>query len=157
MTGISHGQSVKSINMDFIQETDTLTGGLPAEYGRLTGGAIIAVTKSGSNEFHGDVFGFDSSGGLRADPTFGAHVPGTSSSISNTSSLYDIGANAGGYILKDRLWFFGAYDRVKRTDQSIRELDLSAGLQPADRRIDPDRCSQNPMPRSSVWRSRPAS
>jgi len=120
MTGISHGQSVKTVNMDFIQEVDTLTGGLPAEYGRLTGGAIVAVTKSGSNEFHGDVFGFDSSGGLQADAKFGSDVPVTFSSISRTNSLWDVGANAGGYIMKDRLWFFGAYDRVKQENESIR-------------------------------------
>lgn len=120
LTGVSHGLNVKSINMDFIAEENVLTGGLPAEYSRLTGGAIVAVTKSGSNEFHGDVFGYDSTGGLRAKATFGSDVPGTFTTITNTSALYDFGANLGGYIMKDRLWFFGAYDRVKQTDQSIR-------------------------------------
>jgi len=120
MTGISHGQSVKNINMDFIAEENVLTGGLPAEYGRLTGGAIVAVTKSGSNEFHGDVVGYDSNGGLRAKATFGSDVPATFTTITRTSSQYDLGATLGGYLMKDRLWFFGAYDRLKQTDQSIR-------------------------------------
>src|SRR5437016_2642471 len=120
LTGISAGTNVKNDNMNFIQEEQVLTGGLPAEYSRMTGGAIVAVTKSGSNEFHGDVFGYDSTGGLRAKATFGANVPGTFTTITNTSALYDFGANLGGYIMKDRLWFFGAYDRVKQTDQSIR-------------------------------------
>src|SRR5437588_776243 len=108
------------INMDFIAEENVLTGGMPAEYGRLTGGAIVAVTKSGSNEFHGDAFGYDSTGGLRAKPTFGSSVPSDYTTITNVSQQYDFGANVGGYIMKDRLWFFGAYDRVKQTDQSIR-------------------------------------
>jgi hypothetical protein len=120
MTGVSHGLNVKSINMDFIAEENILTGGLPAEYGRLTGGAIVAVTKSGSNEFHGDVFGYDSAGGLRAKATFGNDVPTSFTTISNTSKQQDYGANLGGYIMKDRLWFFGAYDRVKQTDLSTR-------------------------------------
>ena len=120
MTGVSHGLNVKSINMDFIAEENILTGGLPAEYGRLTGGAIVAVTKSGSNEFHGDVFGYDSTGGLRAKATFGNDVPTSFTTITNISSQYDFGANLGGYIMKDRLWFFGAYDRVKQTDLSTR-------------------------------------
>ncbi|MDP9361465.1 MAG: TonB-dependent receptor [Acidobacteriota bacterium] len=120
LTGVSHGQNVKSINMDFIQEEQVLTGGLPAEYGRLTGGAIIAVTKSGSNEFHGDAFGYDAGGGLLANPKYQTKEPSTSTTIPDISQQYDFGANLGGYIMKDRLWFFGAYDRVKETDQSIR-------------------------------------
>ena len=120
MTGVSHGLNVKNINMDFIAEENVLTGGMPAEYGRLTGGAIVAVTKSGSNEFHGDAFGYDSTGGLRAKPTFGSSVPLDFTTITNVSKQSDFGANVGGYIMKDRLWFFGAYDRVKQTDQSIR-------------------------------------
>src|SRR6266550_575390 len=120
MTGVSHGLNVKNINMDFIAEENILTGGLPAEYGRLTGGAIVAVTKSGSNEFHGDAFGYDSAGGLRAKATFGNDVPSSFTTITNTSKQQDFGANLGGYIMKDRLWFFGAYDRVKQTDLSTR-------------------------------------
>src|SRR5438477_6949903 len=120
LTGISAGTNVKNVNMNFIQEEQVLTGGLPAEYGRLTGGAIIAVTKSGSNEFHGDVFGYDAGGGLLANPKYQTKLPETSTTIPDISQQYDFGANLGGYIMKDRLWFFGAYDRVKQTDQSIR-------------------------------------
>lgn len=120
LTGIRSGTNVKSINMDFIQEEQVLTGGLPAEYGRLTGGAIIATTKSGSNEFHGDAFGYDAGGSLLANPKYQAQLPTTSTTIGNTSKQYDFGADVGGYIMKDRLWFFGAYDRTNQTDQSIR-------------------------------------
>ncbi|HUJ12759.1 MAG TPA: TonB-dependent receptor [Thermoanaerobaculia bacterium] len=120
LTGIRSGTNVKSINMDFIAEEQVLTGGLPAEYGRLTGGAIIATTKSGSNEFHGDVYGFDAGGSLLANPSYQSKLPTTATTIGDISKQYDLGANLGGYILKDRLWFFGAYDRTKETDQSIR-------------------------------------
>jgi hypothetical protein len=119
-TGVSHGLNVKNVNMEFIQEEEVMTGGLPAEYGRMTGGAINAITKSGSNEFHGDAFGYTAGGGLRSKPTYSSQVPQTSTTISDTSQQYDFGANLGGFIMKDRLWFFGAYDRVKQTDQSIR-------------------------------------
>ena len=119
-TGVSHGLNVKSVNMEFIQEEEVMTGGLPAEYGRMTGGAINAITKSGSNEFHGDAFGYTAGGGLRADPTYLNKVTTTATAVTNTTQQYDFGANLGGFILKDRLWFFGAYDRVKQTDQSIR-------------------------------------
>jgi carboxypeptidase family protein/TonB-dependent receptor-like protein len=120
LTGISAGTNVKSINMDFIAEETTLTGGLPAEYGRMTGGAIVAVTKSGSNEFHGDAYGYKAGGSLLAKPSYQAQLPTTSTTIGDISQQYDFGATLGGYLMKDRLWFFGAYDRVKETDQSIR-------------------------------------
>ena len=119
-TGIAFGTNVKQINMEFIQEENVLTGGLPAEYGRLTGGAIIAITKSGSNEFHGDVFGYNAGGSLAANPSVASQEPTTATTLNKTQKQYDFGANLGGFFLKDRLWFFGAYDRVKQTDDSIR-------------------------------------
>src|SRR5204862_1387870 len=121
LTGVSHGQNVKSINMDFIQEEQVLTGGLPAEYGRMTGGAINAVTKSGSNEFHGDAYGYDSGGSLNSDPDKTvAQYPTSATTIGTIDRQYDYGADLGGYIMKDRLWFFGAYDRVSEKDLSTR-------------------------------------
>jgi len=119
-TNVSHGVEGKRLNFDFIQEVEVITGGLPAEYGRTTGGIVNAVTKSGSNEFHGDVFGYTAGGGLLANPKYQGDLPATSTTIGDIDEQYDFGANLGGYILKDRLWFFGAYDRVKQTDLSIR-------------------------------------
>ena len=119
-TGISHGQNVKAVNFDFIQEVETITGGLNAEYGRMTGGIVNAITKSGSNEFHGDVFGYDAGGSLRSDPAYASKLPATSTSIGDIDKQYDYGVNLGGYIMKDRLWFFGAYNRVNESDLSIR-------------------------------------
>ena len=119
-TEIQNGREGKRLNVEFIQETEVMTGGLPAEYGRMTGGIINAVTKSGSNEFHGDLFGYTAGGGLQSNPTYQSDLPATATAVGDISQQYDFGANLGGYILKDRLWFFGAYDRVKETDQSIR-------------------------------------
>ena len=45
--------------MNFVQEVQVLTSGFQAEYGRSTGGVFNVVTKSGSNEFHGDVFNYN--------------------------------------------------------------------------------------------------
>ncbi len=57
-TGGRLGTEGKTLNFDFIQEVEVKTGGLPAEYGRLTGGLINAITKSGGNTFEGNVFAF---------------------------------------------------------------------------------------------------
>src|SRR5207244_2979652 len=101
-TGIERGQQGKRLNLDFIQEVETMTGGLPAEYGRVTGGVINAITKSGSNEFHGVVFGYDSGGSLNADNTTARLRPATTTTIGSVDKQYDFGANLGGYVIKDR-------------------------------------------------------
>ena len=120
-TGVERGLQGKRLNADFIQEVEVMTGGLPAEYGRLTGGAINAITKSGSNEFHGDGYGYDSGGSLNSDPNKEVRqFPTSATTVGTIDRQYDYGADLGGYILKDRLWFFGAYDRVSEKDLSTR-------------------------------------
>jgi hypothetical protein len=128
-TGVQAGQQGKRLNQEFIQEVEVMTGGMPAEYGRMTGGAINAVTKSGSNEFHGDVFGYDTGGSLTAKNTIAARVPTTATTIGDVQKAYDVGGDLGGYIMKDRLWFFGAYDRTSETDRSTR-INTALNLAP---------------------------
>lgn len=119
-TGIGFGQQGKRLNFDFIDEVGTLTGGLPAEYGRLTGGVINAVTKSGSNEFHGGAFGYAVGGGLVSKNTTAADRPGTSTTIGNTRHDWDGGASLGGFFVKDHAWFYAAIDHENEQDISQR-------------------------------------
>src|SRR5262249_38465917 len=89
---------------DAIQETQVLTSGISAEYGRFSGGVINAITKSGGNRFTGS-FRLN-----LANPTWSAITPfeqehnTTRTSILN--KIYE--ATVGGPILPDKLWFFGA-------------------------------------------------
>lgn len=90
---------------EFVQETEVITGGYNAEYGRSTGGVINIVTKSGGNEFSGSVFSYFTPGALVADEL---ETPSASSSINTETELdysWDIGAEFGGPIIKDKLWF----------------------------------------------------
>ena len=90
----------------FIDDVEVITGGYMPEYGRTTAGAISATTKSGGNEFHGSVY-FDYSPGF---------MGGTAKTVTSTNTvigsqlqpynILDFGAQLGGYIVKDRLWFF---------------------------------------------------
>jgi len=50
-----------------IEEVEIKTGGYGTEYGHAVGGVINAVTRSGGNEFHGDVFGYYNSQAMRAE------------------------------------------------------------------------------------------
>jgi outer membrane receptor protein involved in Fe transport len=102
----------KAINNEFVQEVEVKTDGYSAEYGRAMGGVVNVITKSGGNDFHGDgFFYYDGSN------TAAAQVFTTQDELSAESRLvdyerFDYGADLGGYILKDRLWFFAAYNRV---------------------------------------------
>lgn len=51
-----YGLLATPLSIDFIQEVSVLSGGYMPEYGRATGGIVSAITKSGSNAFHGSVF-----------------------------------------------------------------------------------------------------
>ncbi len=122
-TGVELGTEAKTLNFDFIQEVEVLTGGLPAEYGRMTGGVINAITKSGGNEFSGDVFGYFNSGG---DNDTIPEQPAWRTSIDETDEESDYGFDLGGYIMQDRLWFFGAYNRIteNEVDTFIQDFDI---------------------------------
>ena len=116
-TGVEYGFQGKELNFEFIQEVDVKTGGYQAEFGRSTGGIINVITKSGGNEFHGDVFGYYDADSLQAANKHpdDSNLYGT---VASGSRRHDYGFDLGGYSVKDRLWFFGAYDRVKNTSTS---------------------------------------
>jgi hypothetical protein len=109
-TGVEYGSQGTNLNFEFIQEVEVKAGGYEAEFGRSTGGIINVITKSGGNDFHGDVFGYYNADSLQADNKYpNENLYGTSQGFSR----YDWGADLGGYFWKDRIWFFGAYDRVQ--------------------------------------------
>ena len=53
-----YGPLGNGINFDFVQEVQVQTGGFEAQYGEALGGVVNVVTKSGTNQYHGDVFGY---------------------------------------------------------------------------------------------------
>jgi outer membrane receptor for ferrienterochelin and colicin len=111
-TNLEYGAEGKELNFEFIQEIEVKTGGYEAEYGRSTGGIINVITKSGGNEFHGDAFGYFNDENLQADTKgVGETLEGAAIGFEKQ----DYGVDLGGYFVKDRLWFFGAYDRVEQT------------------------------------------
>ncbi|HEX4492618.1 MAG TPA: TonB-dependent receptor [Acidimicrobiia bacterium] len=105
-TGLTYGTVGTPVINDFIEEIEVITGGYNAEYGRATGGVVNVVTKSGSNELKGSVFGYWSPGQLTANAK---STPINSSSIDTIPNLNyqaDFGFELGGPIIKDKLWFF---------------------------------------------------
>ncbi|MDQ3281205.1 MAG: TonB-dependent receptor [Acidobacteriota bacterium] len=139
-TGVENGTAAKTLNFDFIQEVQVITGGLPAEYGRVTGGVVNAITKTGGNEFKGDAFAYGSGGALQSDNTTAGDRPATATTIGDVSDQFDFGFNVGGYVVRDRLWFFAAYDRVNETDtySIIRDLQGAPGSPAIGSELDED-------------------
>jgi hypothetical protein len=98
---------------DAIQETQVLTSGISAEYGRFGGGVVNAITKSGGNEFH---FTLRDD---RTNPKWRSRTPlerdqGTKLTSSNDDTFT---GTLGGFIVRDRLWFFVAGRSEKTTTQ----------------------------------------
>ena len=107
-TNMEYGFQGKELNFEFISEVDVKTGGYEAEFGRSTGGIINVVTKSGGNEFTGDAFTYYDSDSLQSNAKAVESTSGTQTGFTRK----DFGADLGGFIMRDRLWFFAAYDRV---------------------------------------------
>ncbi len=94
------------LSVEFVKEVNIITGGYMPEYGRSTGGVMNVVTKSGSNEFHGSVFGNVAPGFLQ---TAAPEIQQAGSVISAKGTPWnqgDFGFELGGPIVKDRLWFY---------------------------------------------------
>ena len=130
-TGVETGEKGKTLNFDFIQEIEIKSSGLPAEYGRMTGGVINVLTKSGGNQFKGAVFGFTEGGGLESDNVTAAKRPATSTTVADTDFKRDFGGELGGYLVKDKLWFYGAYNRVNQKFNTTVIRELSSPGSPA--------------------------
>jgi hypothetical protein len=109
---------------DAIEETQVLTSGITAEYGRFTGGVVNAITKSGGNSFSGSwrtnfvnpSWTMTTPLERCADP--GVVVPTTCRPAApRLDQLQFINeATLGGPIIRDKLWFFGAMRLAETTD-----------------------------------------
>ncbi|HEV3062995.1 MAG TPA: carboxypeptidase regulatory-like domain-containing protein [Vicinamibacterales bacterium] len=102
---------------DAIQETNVLTGGISAEYGRFTGGVVNIITKSGGNSLSGS-FRENFSNPRWIDTTPRQKSLGIENAdvLSKTSE-----ATLGGPVMRDRLWFFGSgrYENANVTNTFI--------------------------------------
>jgi hypothetical protein len=93
---------------DALQEFKVDTAGLTAQQGGA-GAAVSAVTKSGTNDLHGDLFEFVRNDLFNATQYFAAANPATGNKVHSTLKRNQFGGTAGGAIVKNRLFFFGGY------------------------------------------------
>jgi hypothetical protein len=123
---------------NFIKEVEVRSGGYEAEYRASLGGVLNVVTWSGGNDLHGEVFGFFMNDRVSATPRLGTLQPDRGS-----FARYDIGLAVGGPIMKDRLWFYAAYDPAfERFDGTIPGLGVF-----------PDRSTTHSFAGKLTWRA----
>ncbi len=116
-TDPAFGGSGANLPFEFVQEVEIKTGAYGAEYGKSTGGIFNVITKSGGNEFHGDVFGYFSTKGLVRETK---NFPFTGAAPNGFSEV-DAGVDIGGPIAKDKLWFFGAFNPQRRKNSFLTQ------------------------------------
>lgn len=109
------GLSRQNAVLEFLQDVQVKTSGIQAEYGGSLGGVMNAVTKSGGNSFHGEGHYYFSGNGISAGPPKRLllnNVTQTTASFvqdkKQQDNLYEFGGSLGGYMIKDKLWFFAA-------------------------------------------------
>lgn len=101
---------------DSIQEFQSASGAYSAELGQAAGGQINAITKSGTNDIHGDLFYFLRYPSLNAlDPYGKAHKVFTQP----VHQQHQFGGSIGGPIKKDKLFYFFTYDGFRKVNPII--------------------------------------
>jgi outer membrane receptor protein involved in Fe transport len=98
----------QNLGVDAIQEFSVLTSNYSAEYGKTSGGVVNAITKSGTNQFHGTAYEFLRNSALDAKNFFdvGSAPP---------FKRNQFGGSIGGPIRKDRTFIFGDYEGLRQS------------------------------------------
>jgi hypothetical protein len=120
LDGGTHNDPFNNLNLplpfpDALQEFKVETSALPAQYGHHSAAAVNAVTKSGSNSFHGDAFYFLRNYNLNGRNYF--------EPVRNTLKRNQFGGTVGGRIIRDKLFFFAGYQGTE-----IRALTAPAAV-----------------------------
>lgn len=115
-----------TVSQEAVQEFQIITNSYAAEYGRAAGGVVNIITRSGSNDFHGDVYGY-----LR-DRDFQAVNP--FSTVSNPAyTRVQAGTAFGGALKKDKTFYYFSYEVTRRHETGFSSIGQgNFGLTPFD-------------------------
>ena len=121
------GRAPYQFSLDSVKEFQVNTNAYSAEYGRAGGAVINVVTKSGTNEFHGNAFYFYRDDALNAKNYFDA----VNGRVKAPYHFDQFGATLGGPILSDKLFFFANYDGQRNKTPNTVILNIPSGT-PSD-------------------------
>lgn len=136
---LSGGTRKQNVVFDFAEEVQVKASGYNAEYGGSVGGVVNVITRSGGNSYHGEIIGYYSGTSLEGrrrdrlsldllDDSQARYYPYDQYVGRDKERSYEGGAMLGGYILKDRLWFFGAvtpslFQRDRTMDMAVQGVE----------------------------------
>ncbi|HEX3820916.1 MAG TPA: carboxypeptidase regulatory-like domain-containing protein [Candidatus Sulfotelmatobacter sp.] len=115
-----------TVSQEAVQEFQIITNNYAAEYGRAAGGVVNIITRSGSNDFHGDVFGYLRNRAFQAVNPF--------STVPNPAyTRVQAGVAFGGPIKKDKTFFYFSYEITRRHETGFSSIGQgNFGLTPFD-------------------------
>src|SRR5581483_8039395 len=117
LDGIIHQDPYNNLSLplpfpDAVQEFKVEWNGVPPQYGYHSTATVNAITKSGTNQFHGDLFEFLRNGDLNARDAF--------ATARDTLKRNQFGGTIGGPIRHDKLFFFAGYQRTSLRSDSAQ-------------------------------------
>lgn len=130
----TYGPLGTGINTSFIKEVQVKTAGFEPQYGQSQGGIVNIVTQSGGNEFHGAFYGYATPKAFESTRL----QPDEPDRVNKVGKLlhrefYDFGADVGGPIAKDKLFFFGSFNPsikralVRGAERNAAEIQANTG------------------------------
>jgi hypothetical protein len=142
LDGATHNNPYDNLNMplpfpDALQEFRVATSGLSADNGVHSGGSVSAVTKSGSNVFHGALFEFLRDKRFNAKAVFAPLGP-DGKKLNDGLKRNQFGGTFGGPIVANRLFFFGAYQGTVQRAEPLQPGQPHGELRRRELRPDPD-------------------
>jgi hypothetical protein len=115
-----------TVSQEAVQEFQIITNNYAAEYGRAAGGVVNIITRSGSNQFHGDVFGYLRNRNFQAVNPF--------STVPNPAyTRVQAGVAFGGALKKDKTYYYFAYEITRRHETGFSSIGQgNFGFSPFD-------------------------
>jgi hypothetical protein len=114
-----------TVSQEAVQEFQLILSNYNAEYGRAMGGVINIVTKSGSNDIHGNVFGFLRNKAFQARNPFSVQVDPVTGAVNPVKQAYtrvQAGATLGGPLVKDKTFYFFSYEYTQREETGFTNI-----------------------------------
>ncbi|MGH9932351.1 MAG: TonB-dependent receptor domain-containing protein [Pyrinomonadaceae bacterium] len=116
-----------TVSQEGVQEYQVATNSYAPEFGRATGGIVNVVTKSGTNDFHGNIFGFIRHKTIQSRNAFAPLIDNDPNKKPPFTRV-QYGATFGGPLDKDRTFFFTSFEQRRRQESGFFTGNVGAGL-----------------------------